>query len=35
LCLKMIKKPVPDPARFSRIWETHVLALKDTYEMTP
>jgi len=34
-CRNMIKKPVTDPARFSRIWETHVLALKDTYEMTP
>jgi len=34
-CRNMIKKPVTDPDRFHRIWETHVLALKDTYEMTP
>jgi acyl-CoA dehydrogenase len=31
----MIKKPATDPDRFNRIWETHVMALKDTYEMTP
>ncbi|HKK99375.1 MAG TPA: acyl-CoA dehydrogenase family protein [Desulfotignum sp.] len=34
-CRNMIKKPVTDPDRFHRIWENHVLALKDTYEMTP
>ncbi|MCA1786051.1 MAG: acyl-CoA dehydrogenase, partial [Desulfobacteraceae bacterium] len=34
-CRNMIKKPVTDPERFNRIWENHVLALKDTYEMTP
>jgi acyl-CoA dehydrogenase len=34
-CQKMIKKPVTDKARFSRIWETHVMALKDTYVMNP
>ncbi|MDZ7666919.1 MAG: acyl-CoA dehydrogenase family protein [Desulfotignum sp.] len=34
-CMAMIKKPVTDPDRFNRIWETHVMALKDTYEMTP
>lgn len=32
-CQKMIKKPVTDKARFSRIWETHVMALKDVYVM--
>jgi acyl-CoA dehydrogenase len=34
-CMKMIQKPVTDKARFDRIWETHVMALKDTYDMTP
>jgi acyl-CoA dehydrogenase len=31
----MIKKPVTDKARFSRIWETQVMALKDVYVMNP
>jgi len=35
LCLKMIKKPVVDNERFERFWESHVFALKDTYEMKP
>jgi acyl-CoA dehydrogenase len=34
-CMAMIQKPVTDTARFDRIWETHVMALKDTYDMTP
>ncbi|MEX1300939.1 MAG: acyl-CoA dehydrogenase [Desulfotignum sp.] len=34
-CTAMIKKPVTDTDRFNRIWETHVMALKDTYEMAP
>ncbi|MEE4364206.1 MAG: acyl-CoA dehydrogenase family protein [Desulfotignum sp.] len=34
-CMAMIKKPVTDTDRFNRVWETHVMALKDTYEMTP
>jgi acyl-CoA dehydrogenase len=34
-CMKMIQKPVTDTQRFNRIWENHVMALKDTYEMTP
>jgi acyl-CoA dehydrogenase len=34
-CMNMIKKPVTDTDRFNRIWETRVMALKDTYEMTP
>ena len=34
-CMKMIQKPATDPDRFHRIWETHVMALKDTYDMTP
>lgn len=34
-CLKMIKKPVTDKARFDRIFDDHVMVLKDTYEMNP
>jgi len=30
---KMIKKPAVDKDRFKKIWNEHVLALKDTYEM--
>jgi len=33
LCLKMIKKPVVDNERFERFLNSHVYALKDTYEM--
>ncbi|MFA5902545.1 MAG: acyl-CoA dehydrogenase family protein [Desulfobacula sp.] len=32
-CKKMIKKPMTDKNRFSRIWETHVMRLKGTYQM--
>jgi len=32
---RMIKKPVVDNERYSRIWNNHVLALKDVYEMNP
>ena len=34
-CKKMIQKPASDTERFSRIWENHVISLKDTYEMNP
>ena len=34
-CLKMIRKPVTDEARFQRVWQNEVLALTDTYEMNP
>ncbi len=34
-CMAMIKKPVTDTDRFIRIWENHVMTLKNTYEMTP
>ncbi len=34
-CMKMIQKPVTDTARFDRILETQVMALKDSYNMTP
>jgi acyl-CoA dehydrogenase len=32
-CLKMIKKPAVDEARYQRVWENYVYALKDTYTM--
>ena len=30
---KMIKKPIADKERTKRIWDNHVYALKDQYEM--
>jgi len=33
LCLQMIRKPVKDLERFQRIWEEHVYAVKDQYQM--
>jgi acyl-CoA dehydrogenase len=35
LCMKMIKKPVNDPARFNRVWEGHIADLNGAYEMNP
>jgi acyl-CoA dehydrogenase len=35
LCLKMIRKPIVDAARFGRIWQDSVYALRDAYEMKP
>ena len=35
LCMKMIKKPVPDNDRFENFVQNVVYALKDTYEMNP
>ena len=35
LCLKMIRKPVVDAARFGRVWQDSVYALRDAYEMKP
>ncbi len=32
---QMIKKPAADRGRFGRVWNQHVLALKDLYEMNP
>ena len=32
-CIKMIRKPAVGKARYRNIWENHVLALKDLYEM--
>ncbi|SLM27897.1 Acd9 [Desulfamplus magnetovallimortis] len=31
--LKIIRKPQQNKERFNRVWENHVLSLKDTYEM--
>lgn len=35
LCLKMIKKPVVDKARFERVWTQEVLSLSESYTMNP
>jgi len=35
LALKMIRKAVADPARFNKIWETHVAPMNGAYEMAP
>ncbi len=35
ICLKMIRKPVVDAARFNRVWENSVFSLRDAYEMKP
>jgi acyl-CoA dehydrogenase len=32
-CLRMIRKPALDTARYDAVWNGHVLALKGTYEM--
>ena len=34
-CRGMIRTPVHDTERFRRVWNEHVLALKDVYHMTP
>jgi acyl-CoA dehydrogenase len=33
ICMKMIMRPVPDMARFERIWKDHVYALAGAYRM--
>jgi acyl-CoA dehydrogenase len=33
LCLRMLRKPVVDAARFERVWQGQVYPLKDAYEM--
>ncbi len=33
LCRQMIEKPADNRSRFDRIWQNHVYALKDVYEM--
>jgi acyl-CoA dehydrogenase len=35
LCMKMIRKPAVNEARYQNIWKNHVLALKNLYEMNP
>ena len=32
-CMKMIRKPVVDTGRYDRVWQEHVYALRDAYEM--
>jgi len=34
-CRKIIKKPIVNKERFLKIWEHHVISLKDAYEMNP
>jgi acyl-CoA dehydrogenase len=34
-CQQMLRKPVVDNARYQKVWQEHVYALKDTYEMNP
>jgi acyl-CoA dehydrogenase len=34
-CLRLIQKPVFDQRRYQHIWQDHVHALKDAYEMAP
>jgi acyl-CoA dehydrogenase len=35
ICKRMIRKPVVDQERFTKIFDEHVFALKDAYEMSP
>jgi len=32
-CFRMIRKPIVDPARYEHVWQDHVYALKDAYQM--
>ncbi|MBT4843024.1 MAG: acyl-CoA dehydrogenase, partial [Anaerolineae bacterium] len=34
-CQRMIRKAVVDEARYQKVWQEHVYALKDIYEMNP
>jgi len=34
-CLQMIRKPADHPARFDRIWKSHVIVQAGAYEMNP
>jgi acyl-CoA dehydrogenase len=34
-CLKLVRKPVLDEARYQRVWREQVLALNGAYEMNP
>ena len=33
--MRMIRRPVPDPGRYDRVWREHVLPLNGAYEMRP
>jgi acyl-CoA dehydrogenase len=33
LCQQMLRRPAPDPARYARVWEKHVLPLDGAYVM--
>jgi acyl-CoA dehydrogenase len=33
ICLEMVRKPVKDEARYERVWQEHVFALKGQYSM--
>ncbi len=35
VCLRMIKKPVANPARFDKVWNEHVLSQSGSYTMNP
>ena len=32
-CFRMIRKPIVDPARYEHVWQDHVYALRDAYQM--
>jgi acyl-CoA dehydrogenase len=34
-CMAMVRKPAVDAERYERVWQEHVYALRDAYEMTP
>jgi acyl-CoA dehydrogenase len=34
-CLRMIEKPTENPDRYARVWEAHILPLRDAYAMNP
>jgi acyl-CoA dehydrogenase len=34
-CLRMIRRPDADEARYAKVWTEHVHALRDAYEMSP
>ena len=35
ICRRMIRKPVVDQDRFTRVFDEHVMALRGAYEMSP
>ena len=34
LCVRMVRRPVSDPARYERVWSEQVLPLGAAYEMS-